>query len=210
MDRLLLLISIILIPFPGNSQSYDKKAMEHYNNGCKMISVKNYPGAISAFTEAIRLDSGFLQAWENRGVAKYYLADHRGAIADYNAALEINPDDYNTYGRRGWARFKIQDCRGAIDDFTKALEGTLDEAGYYNIRGRAKFELQDYQGAIEDFDRVIKSWSGGRDKRGEALYWRGMVKLDMGQKESACLDFDRAGRMGYEKALEVKEMIFCP
>ena len=45
-----------------------------------MIYLENYNLAIRDFTEAIRLDSGFVQAYENRGVAKYYLNDYSGAI----------------------------------------------------------------------------------------------------------------------------------
>jgi len=32
----------------------------------------------------------FLQAYEKRGRAKYYLNDYAGAIKDYNKALKIN------------------------------------------------------------------------------------------------------------------------
>jgi len=190
------------------SQTDDKKAMEYYDNGIDNVFKKNYTLAIDYFSDAIKRDSGFIQAYENRGVAKYYLHDHRGAIADYNKALEINPYDYNTIGRRGWAKFSLQDYRGAIADFTKAIEGTRDEAQYYNIRGQAKYRLQDFEGAIADFSRVIKSWSGGKDQKSKAFFWRGLVKIDLGQKESGCLDLSKAASLGYAMAYELKD-IYC-
>jgi len=208
MKRWIYLIPILLTSYAGYSQTDNKKALTCYNNGCDKFFKKNYAGAIVDFSEAIKSDSGFIQAYENRGVAKYYLKDLRGAIADYTKALEINPEDYSTYGRRGWAKFYLQDCSGAIADFTRAIEGKLDNTPYYNIRGQAKYYLRDYTGAIADFDTVIKSWSAGKYQRSKAFFWRGLVKIDSGQKESGCLDLSKAGKLGYTKAYELIE-IYC-
>ena len=122
------------------SQTDDKKAMEYYDNGIDNVFKKNYTLAIAYFSDAIKRDSGFIQAYENRGVAKYYLHDHRGAIAD--------------------------------------------------------------------FSRVIKSWSGGKDQKSKAFFWRGLVKIDSGQKESGCLDLTKAKKLGYATAYEVID-IYC-
>jgi len=206
--KIFCLILILLMSFAGYSQTNDRKAMEYCNNGCYEISRKNYKGALAEFSWAIKRDSGFIQAYENRGVAKFYLHDYKGAIDDYNKALEINPNDYNTYGRRGWAKFYLQDCKGAIADFTNAIEGCLYPTQYYNIRGQAKYYLQDYTGAIADFNEVIKFWSGEKEQRSKAFFWRGLVKIDMGQKDSGCLDLSKAGKLGYSKAYEIIE-IYC-
>lgn len=208
MKRLLLFILLLLISLSGNSQTNDEKAMRYYHEGIDKIFRKNYKDAIIDLSWAIKRDSGFLEAFENRGVAKYYLKDYKGAIEDFNKALEINPVDFNTYGRRGWARFYIMDCTGAINDFTKAIEGGWHNFKYYNIRGRAKYYLQDYQGAIIDFNKVIKLCTGEKNERSLAFYWRGMVKIDLGQIEDGCRDLKRAGKLGYAIAYEIME-IYC-
>jgi tetratricopeptide (TPR) repeat protein len=202
MKRIFFLISIVLISFAGYSQTNGKKAKEYCKNGCEKVFKKNYTGAIADFSEAIKCDSSFIEAYENRGVAKYYLQDFLGAMTDYNKALEINPNDYNTHGRRGWAKFYLKDFLGAIADFNKAIEGNPDNTLYYNIRGQAKFQLQDYKGAIDDFDTVIKSWSGEKYQKSKAFYWRGLAKIDLGQKDSGCLDLNKAGKLGYADAYE--------
>ena len=188
--------------FAGYSQTKDKKAKEYYDNGCDKVLKKNFTEAIADFSEAIKRDSGFIQAYENRGVAKFYLNDNQGAIADYTKALEINPDDYNTHGRRGWARFYVHDYKGAIADFTSAIKNGRDNTLYYNIRGQSKFQLQDYEGAIADFNKVIKSWTGGKTQRSKAFYFRGLSEIDLGQKDSGCLDLAKARKSGYTKASE--------
>jgi tetratricopeptide (TPR) repeat protein len=199
MKRNLCLI-LVLITFAGYGQTYNRDAKELFLNGIDKVSIRDYTGAILDFSGAIKLDSGFKQAYENRGVAKFYLEDYPGAIADYTKALEIDPNDYSTHGRRGWAEYNIQDYSGAIDDFTKALEGPKYNIRYHNIRGRTKYQLRDYEGAIADFDKVIKSWTSGKTQKNNAYYWRGLSKIELGQKESGCLDLKKASKAGYIKA----------
>ena len=202
MKRILFITAVLFMSFAGYSQTKDKKAKEYYDNGCEKIFMKNFTGAIADFSEALKCDSGFIQAYENRGVAKFYLKDNLGAIADYSKALEINPNDYNTHGRRGWAEFYLQEYREAIADFNKAIEGKRYDAHYYNIRGQAKYYLQDYKGAIPDFNKAIKLWSGEKYQRSIAFYWRGLAEIDLGQKDSGCLDLKKAADLGYTDANE--------
>ena len=67
MERIFYLISLMLMSFAVYSQTNDKKTKEYYDNGCENVFKKNYPGAITEFSEAIRRDSGFIQAYENGG-----------------------------------------------------------------------------------------------------------------------------------------------
>ena len=182
------------------SQSHNPKAREFYDKGLEDIRLKDNNKAIEDFTRAIRLDSGFIQAYENRGVAKFYLHDNKGAASDYTLALKINPDDYNTLGRRGWARFFMLDYEGAVSDLTKAIEGSQDKAKLYNVRGEARFHLKDYKGALADFDLVIKSFSSGRYNRSKAYYLKGLAEIDLGEKGPGCSDLARAAKLGYSDA----------
>jgi tetratricopeptide (TPR) repeat protein len=208
MKRNFYLTAVLLISFTGYSQTYDQYAIGYFNTGCKKVADKNYKGAIADFSDAIKHDPGFKQAYENRGVAKYYLQDFKGAISDYTKALEIDPEDYTTYGRRGWAEFSLNDYRAAIDDLDKAVKGSKDMYRYCNFRGEAKFKLGDSEGAIADFSSVIRSWSAGKEQKGKAFYWRGMIELSLGQNESGCLDLHKAGKSGYAQAYEVIKT-FC-
>lgn len=208
MIKILLIISVLPVSVSAFCQTDDRRAMEFYNDGSYKISVKNYVGAIADFTEAIKLDSGFIQAFENRGVAKFQLKDFKGARADYDLALEIDSQDFNTHGRRGWALFYLQDLKGAIDDFNIAIEGARDNVQYYTGRGQAKYQLRDYEGALSDFNRVIKMWYSGKEEKSKALFWRGLLKFDLGKKEEGCLDLKKSTELGSVKAKEVYEG-FC-
>jgi tetratricopeptide (TPR) repeat protein len=206
MKRNFYLVVLLLVSFAGHSQTFNKKAKEYYDNGCNKVSSKNYTGAVEDFSMAIKLDSGFKQAYENRGVAKFYLQDISGAIEDYTKVLEMDPNEYTTYGRRGWAKFYLRDYKGAIEDLDRAVQGSNDKYRYCNFRGEAKFKLRDYEGAIADFTSVITSWSSEKDQKSKAFYWRGTIKIIMGQKESGCFDLRKAEKSGFsdaEKAIEL-------
>lgn len=190
----------MLIPLSGNSQSYDKKAIEFYYKGCDKVAGEKYREAIADFSTAIGRDSGFIQAYVNRGVARFYLKDYECAIDDYDKALSINPQNYNTYGRRGWAKFYLHDYPGAISDFTRTINGSREPSKYYNIRGYLKYRLKDYKGAIDDFNAEIRTWSGSKPGKSRAYYWRGLVRIDTGDNVNGCSDLKKALDLGYTEA----------
>lgn len=209
MKSIIFLIALWLTAKIAPCQSADPKAMEYYNNGMSMVFKKNYVAAVSDFTDAIRRDSGFLQAYENRGVAKFYLDDNTGAIEDYDKALSINPMDFNTFGRRGVAKFDAGDFPGAIADFDMAVHGGFANLKYYIFRGESKYKLQDYTGADDDFSRVIKSLSSTKDQKGKAYFWRGMLRIETGQRVNGCLDLKKSVKLHNKNASEIIEL-YCP
>jgi tetratricopeptide (TPR) repeat protein len=199
-------IALLLVTGKVFGQSEIKTARDYYRTGCEKIVARNYRGAISDFDEAIKLDTAYLEAYENRGVARYYLQDMAGAISDYTKALILHPTDYNTYGRRGWAEFYSFNYKEAIADFTRTISGVSNNRPFYNIRGQAKYMVRDYNGAIRDFDAVIKSWTVNRYEKRKAYYWRGLAKISMGQKDEGCLDLSKSVKMGNPDAFEaIKE-----
>lgn len=208
MKRVVSVISLFFISLAGFCQTENLKAQQYYNRAMDKVFRKDHKGAIYDFSEAVRLDSGFIEAYENRGVARYYLGDYAGAVEDYDRALEINPDDYNTCVRRGWARFRLNDLTGAVADFSRAVEGNPENPEYLIARGEVKYRLQDFKGAVDDFDRVIDAWYSGKKAKSEAYFWRGLVKVDTGDKNKGCADLARSAKMGYAKAVEVKK-VYC-
>ena len=52
----------------------------------------DYKGAITDYTQAIRLNPDYADAYNNRGNAKSNLSQHFAAIADYDIAIRLNPD----------------------------------------------------------------------------------------------------------------------
>ena len=70
----------------------------------------------------IEIDNDNPDAYNNRGVAKYYLKDYSGAIADYTKVLDLDNTFKRTYYNRGLAKLGLNKYEDAILDFTKELE----------------------------------------------------------------------------------------
>lgn len=190
-------------------------ATNYYNNGCNKLTnhTRDYSGAIIDFDRAIELNPVFIQAYQNRGYAKANLQDFMGAIADYNKVLEIKDNDANyhndrnngIYSNRGVAKYNLQDYRGAIDDFSKAIL-IWDNAADRIYRANAKFQIEDFYGVVSDCDFIIEDSLFNRrfskyDKN-DAYYWRGLAKIELGRKESGCLDLSKAGELGLKEAYD--------
>ena len=60
-----------------------------FDNKANKIALRgDYEMAIKLFSEAIRLDRFFHEAYYNRAIAKSKLKDYEGAILDYSKAIE--------------------------------------------------------------------------------------------------------------------------
>ena len=70
---------------------------EYYNRGKERLNSENYNGAISDFTNVIRITPDFFPAYNIRGISKRRLKDYSGAISDYTIAIEINPNYATAY-----------------------------------------------------------------------------------------------------------------
>ena len=75
------------------------------------------------------------------------------------------------------------------------LKPTYIEA--YHGRGLAAYKVQAYEEAEKDFSSLIVK----NPNSGEAFYYRGMCKIGLNELSNACLDFDKAIKMGYSAAI---------
>ena len=116
---------------------------------------KDYQCALENYSDVIRCDSLFVDAYTNRAMIKHYLKDYLGALTDLDAAIKQTPDDKKIYNNRGATRMLLTDYLGAMKDFNQAL--TLDSlyADAYNNRGRVKYSLGDTEGACGDWQKAI-------------------------------------------------------
>ena len=116
--------------------------------------LKNYIGAISDYTKAIKIKSDDSLYYFNRAIVKRDLEDYNGAISDYTKAIKIKPNDTQAYINRGIVKRQIEDYMGAISDYTKAIKIKPNQAEAYANRGLAKAWLNDLDGACSDLRKA--------------------------------------------------------
>jgi tetratricopeptide (TPR) repeat protein len=77
--------------------------------------------AIADFTQAIRLDPKYLEAYLYRAVAYHNKGEKDRAITDYSQIIKLDPKFAAAYGFRGTAYQNRGDNDRAIADFTQAI-----------------------------------------------------------------------------------------
>jgi aspartyl protease family protein len=133
-------------------------------------------------------------------VAKYELKDYVGAIGDLTQALQLDPNNSTFYYRRGNAKWLLKDYYGAIRDCEKAIELNPKFSAAYLIKGNCNSELKKHRAAFFDFSKAIKLDSYNKYayyNRGISYYWK------FNNKKDACLDWSRAGELGYLDAYKL-------
>lgn len=154
-------------------------------------------GRISDFTDAIRLEPDYADAYRRRGIDRLSQDDRQGALTDFDEAIRVEPDHAVTRTQRGLLRHILGDRSGAVADFDEAirLDGPSAAAALTG-RGDVREELGDRDRALADFDSAIRL----DPSYAEAFRSRGSVRVDLGDYHGAVADFDQAIRSDPWKA----------
>ncbi len=155
---------------------------------------KKYREAIFDYTNAIKIDPDYFQAYYHRGIAKWGLNDFYGAIEDHKKVIKLNPGNLDAYYWLSQAYQQDEVLKGdPISPYeksveyldrvisAKASEKTLFDGNYdgwnyadaYFQRSMARFMLRDlYIQTLDAHDRQIEKkynkiydWSQGYGSR---------------------------------------------
>ncbi|MCB9452559.1 MAG: tetratricopeptide repeat protein [Anaerolineaceae bacterium] len=148
-------------------------------------------GRIADYTEAIRLNPNYAEAYSRRGGNHASKGEYEGAMRDYNEALRINPREPIAYNNRGSARKAQGDLDGAMADYNEAIRLNPKLAAAYNNRGVAHQAQGDLDGAMADYNEAIRL----NPQYAEAYNNRGNARSDNGDLDGAIADYSEAIRI---------------
>ena len=153
--------------------SVDKEFLANQKNeeGLQFYYQEKYKEAILKYNEAIKINSDFSLAYNNRGLAYAELAAEtydglklksgelkyfKQAIDDFDKAIYINPNFALAYAYRGGVYCYLEDYEQALKDITKAIQFDSNDAIIYKARGFIYYNLGNYDQALEDFQKSIQ------------------------------------------------------
>ena len=117
-------------------------------------------------------------------------------ITEETENIRQNPQRVNSYLARADGYLHVWNSQAAYDDSDKALQLTQDkvlQAFAYTNRAEALLQMKKYHDAITDLQRAISI----DDENAEAIYFRGMARERLGQKELAIKDYLVARDLGF-------------
>jgi len=186
-------------PNPSPPVTVQLSAKDHFDKGKIFFDRDDDNTAILEFTEAIRLDPNYSDAYAYRARAYNGKEDYDRALADGNTALRLNPNNAIAYyGRGNTYYYGKSDYDRAIADLAQAIRLNPNYALAYYSRGNIYDEKKDYDRAIADYTQAIKINSNYADvyiDRG-AMYHN--VKKDY---DRAIADYTQAIRINPNYAM---------
>jgi tetratricopeptide (TPR) repeat protein len=127
-------------------------AVDAYNRGARAQAAHDFDAAITAYTEALQIDSGFAYAYANRGTVYLDEGDDDDAIPDLSQAVRLDGSDSLAFGNLGKAFLHKKQYDEAIADFSQAISLGTEDPKVYLGRAMARQAKGDDAGAASDLE----------------------------------------------------------
>ncbi|HYV90304.1 MAG TPA: tetratricopeptide repeat protein [Chitinophagales bacterium] len=128
------------------------------------------------------------------------------SIVDYSEAIRLNPKFWQAYRNRSRLYQQTKQFDKAIMDLTTALKyaDKNSSVNLHDMRAYSYYELGNYQDAILDWNIAVDNLGNPS----HALLHRAKAKWQFGQRNEACLDYEKAIELNKDLVME-KEFIEC-
>lgn len=134
------------------------------DNGIEKAKDHDYMGAITAFSEAIKVNPISARAYSQRGLTYYDMGLMDEANSDHTQALELQPKDFTASYGRSLTRLALKNYSGALSDIEVALGVKPQHPGAQQLRGHICRQLNQISEAIASFKIAAELYLGRQDK----------------------------------------------
>ncbi|MBX2896306.1 MAG: tetratricopeptide repeat protein [Cyclobacteriaceae bacterium] len=173
---------VVVFVFSGVLVAQEKRTAQYYfEKGEAAATAKSYKTALAHFTECLRLEPYFMQAYFSRAQVREALGDKQGALTDYNIYLETNPENKEALFSRAVSRFEYGQWAVAKEDFLQLLK--LPAGGETNT---VFFQTQ------KGDEGASRAFSTGNNLRPVFYDYLGQIELRLKNYTQAILCFDSA------------------
>jgi tetratricopeptide (TPR) repeat protein len=179
---------------------FEKGASEMVVTIDSVKRLESYKIAIKDFDKAIALDPNYKEAYARRAIIRNEFGDYPGCLQDFKKIIEIDPTEKFVYISLAGVKLSRKDYQGALQATDKFLTMDTKTASCYDLRAQIKLELKDNAGALKEYDQAISVASSNDESLKYYYFNRGVAKEQLGDKRSACPDYQKALELGYSYA----------
>ncbi|NQU22883.1 MAG: tetratricopeptide repeat protein [Candidatus Nealsonbacteria bacterium] len=182
------LVSLLVLPLCGAEPEEPDAAEEAYDRAIDWLEKADFEKALAAFSEAIRLDPKFTEAYVSRGWVYQEVGELGKAVADYDRAIQLDADNAEAFCNRGNVYSETGETKKALADLAEAirLDPKLIEA--YLVRGWLYSETDQLEKAVSDYTQAL----GLEPANPFARYGRALCYNATGEFDEAITDLDAA------------------
>ena len=141
---------------PATRLNNPQSARDFYARGITKLDQYNYQDAAADFTQAIKLDPKYIEAYFKRGYSYTWVSKHQEALTDFNQVVVLDPNYLDGYLNRGWSQIFLQNDQAALEDFNRAIRLNPNYAAAYAHQAMAYIKLGKYQAALESSKQAIR------------------------------------------------------
>lgn len=147
------LIGLVILTSCGGSS--EVKRDRFFLQGNQALQNGEPEEAISFYNKAIKIDSNFARAYNNRGVAK--MEDDRPfeAIQDYTMAISIDTSYFDAVFNRAYAYEQAGRVEKALQDVNTVKKAFPDSSYVYFYQGLLETRLKSYEAATASFKKAL-------------------------------------------------------
>ena len=149
---------------------------DHYEKGNKFLGEQKYEKAIQEFTEAVKLDSSFLDAFAKRSIAKENKGDLWGSMEDhFRAGLTdtTNSEQVLFSAEMNSQQGKFND---ALKNYSRAIKLSPNYSRAIMGRGLLNAEMENHTAALIDFSMALNTHL---EDTGHVYFNRGKTRMKL-------------------------------
>ena len=148
---------------PSYSMAYYNRARSLEKTGADEEKV------LAGYSQAIRMDSSLVVAYNSRGYVRWRGADLDGAMEDCERVIALDPTQPEAWHLRGVIRFTQKRYEEALLDYDQAIRINPNYAEALYNRGVAKYYMGDGGGACADWQAASERNSSVAERMLEQL-----------------------------------------
>lgn len=149
-------ITSFIIFLLGICSATEETAEEWNSKGATLSKNGQYEDAISAYNQALTLDSQFFWAWMGKADALYNSGKYSDAINAYNESINIDPQYIWAWIGKGTSFQKIGQYDNALASFDKAIEVNISDVSGYQYKAYLFHDMNQFDEAIALEDKIIE------------------------------------------------------
>src|SRR6266566_1658579 len=140
---------------PTNLPDKDQKTKDQWiDEGDNFRNLKQYPEALAAYEQVIRLDPNDAYAFIQKGSILAELKRFREALGACEQAIRLDPNDAVAYINKGYALLKLKRYEEALEAYEQAIRLNPNFVLAYNNIGNTLQELNRKEEALEAYEKA--------------------------------------------------------